>query len=139
MTTILTTTRFNVPTIAAVPSTIQTTLLTTPAQTTANHAPTAYVNIHCSKPYSLAEAAGVGLAAGVVVASIIVLAFIFIRRRQTRTPKISPTISPNVLVTGPMNHNRDEWEKYREGSKDVIVEGNGSLKYKEPPTYMKSV
>jgi hypothetical protein len=55
------------------------------------------------------------------------------------TRKISPTISPNVLVTGPMNHNGDEWEKCREGSKDVIVEGNGSLKYKEPPTYTKSV
>jgi hypothetical protein len=139
MTTILNTTRFNAPTVTAVPSTAQTALLTTPAQTTASHAPTAYVNIHCSKSYSLAEAAGVGIAAGVVVASIIILAFIFIRRRQTRTRKISPTISPNVLVTGPMNHNGDEWEKYREGSKDVIVEGNGSLKYKEPPTYTKSV
>jgi hypothetical protein len=104
-----------------------------------SHALTAYVNIHYSKSYSLAEAAGVGIAAGVVVASIIVLAFIFIRRRQTRTRRISPTISPNVLVTGPMNHNKDEWDKYREGSKDSIVKGNGSLKYKEPPTYTKSV
>jgi len=139
MATILTTTRFNAPTVTAVPSAAQTTLLTTLVQTTASHAPTAYVNIHCSKSYSLAEAAGVGIAAGVVVASIIVLAFIFIRRRQTRTRKISPTISPNVLVTGPVSHNRDEWEKYREGSKGAIVKGNGSLKYKEPPTYTKSV
>jgi hypothetical protein len=115
------------PTVTAVPSTAQATLLTTP------------VNNHCSKSYSLAKAAGVGVAAGVVVASIIVLAFIFIRRRQTRIRKISPTISPNVLVTGPMGHFRDEWEKSREGSKDVIVKGNGSLKNKEPPTYTNSV
>jgi hypothetical protein len=139
MTTVLTTTQSDAPTVTAVPSTAQTTLLTTPAQTTASHAPTAYVNMSCSKSYSLAEAASVGVAAGAVVASIIVLAFIFIRRRQIRTRKISPTISPNVLVTGPMDHNRDEWEKYREGSKDVIVKGNGSLKYKEPPMYTKLV
>jgi hypothetical protein len=139
MTTVLTTTQSDAPTVTAAPSAAQTTLLTTPAQTTASHAPTAYVNMSYSKSYSLAEAAGVGVAAGAVVASIIVLAFIFIRRRQIRTRKISPTISPNVLVTGPMDHNRDEWEKDREGSKDVIVKGNGSLKYKEPPMYTKLV
>jgi hypothetical protein len=38
-----------------------------------------------------------------------------------------------------MSHDRDQWEKYREGSEDVIVEGNAGLKYKEPPTYTKSV
>jgi hypothetical protein len=139
MTTLLTTTRPDAPTVTAVPSTAQTTLQTTPAQTTAIHAPTAYVNISCSKSYSLAEAAGVGVAAGAIVASIIVLAFIFIRRRQTRARKISPTVSPNVLVTGPMDHKRDEWEKDGEGSKDAIVKGNGSLKYKEPPMYTKLV
>jgi hypothetical protein len=93
---------------------------------------------YCSESHSLAMAAGVGIAAGVIVALIIILGFVFIRRRQTRPRKITPTISPNVLVTGPMVDDTHEWEEYHEEPKDV-VRSAGCLMKNEPPMYTKTV
>jgi hypothetical protein len=89
------------------------------------------------KTHSLATAAGVGVGVGVFVATIIILAFAFIRRRQSRARKVLPTISPNVLVTGPMTDDKHEWEEYHEQSKG-LVKGGGNVKHKEPPMYTKS-
>jgi hypothetical protein len=112
---------------------------TTAAVATASAPYCGTVVLH-SKSYSLAEAAGVGIAVGVVAASIIILTFLFIRRRQTRARKTSPTISPNVLVTGPMDHNSSGWEHQSEEPKVVGMKGSGSgsLEHKEPPVYTKS-
>lgn len=91
---------------------------------------------NCPKTHSLATAAGVGVGVGVFVATIIILAFVFIRRRESRARKVLPTISPNVLVTGPMTHDKHEWEEYHEHPKD-LVRGGGSVKHKDPPVYTK--
>jgi hypothetical protein len=92
---------------------------------------------NCPKTHSLATAAGVGIGVGVFVATIIILAFIFIHRRQSRARKVLPTISPNVLVTGPMTEDKHEWEEYHEQPKG-LGRGGGSVKHKDPPTYTKS-
>lgn len=97
---------------------------------------TYYVDGYCPPQHSLAMATGVGVAAGVFVAAIIILAFAFFRRRQTRRRKSSQTISPDVLVTGPMVDNTERWEEYHE-EPQTIVQGRGSLKNKEPPAYAK--
>ena len=91
---------------------------------------------YCDTKHAIAVGAGVGIGVGVLVASIIVLAFIFIRRRQDRARKHSPTISPDVLVTGPGH--KGDWEQYHEEQQEV-VKGEGGLKHKEPPVYIKSV
>jgi hypothetical protein len=108
------------------------------AESTAYSCPFVNIESCTGSGHSLGAAAGVGVAVGATVASIIIGAFFFFRRRQTRARKISPTIAPDVLVRGPLDHDRGEWEEYREESKDV-VQGSGVLKHNEPPTYMKSV
>jgi hypothetical protein len=81
---------------------------------------------NCPKTNSLATAAGVGVGVGVFVATIIILAFVFIHHRQSRARKALPTISPDVLVTGPMTHDKHEWEEYHEQPKG-LVKGGGSV------------
>ncbi|KAE9378717.1 hypothetical protein N431DRAFT_450662 [Stipitochalara longipes BDJ] len=122
--------------------TAQITLLTT-AASTASVAPTrpfvqVGTNNYCPNSHSLAEAAGVGISVGVFAASIVILTFVLIRRHQTRARKISPTIAPDVLVSGPMAHTDRGWEEYVEKSNN-FVPGGGTLKRKEPPMYTKSV
>lgn len=84
-------------------------------------------------------AAGVGIACGIVTAALIILAFVFFRRRQARKARSGPTISPDVLVRGPMGERDDGWEEYREETHGVVDHGKGgSVKGgKEPPHYTK--
>jgi hypothetical protein len=93
---------------------------------------------YCPKTHSLATAAGVGVGVGGFVATIIILAFVFLRRRQSRARKALPTISPNVLVTGPMTHDNHEGEEYHEQPKGLI-KGGGSVKHKDAPMYTEKI
>ncbi|KAN0115437.1 hypothetical protein V8E51_004981 [Hyaloscypha variabilis] len=138
MTTIILTSTATAPVATSSIEPTQMTLLTTAASSVVTTTASAGLDYYCPKSHSLAEAAGVGIAVGALVAAIVIMAFALIRRRQTRARKMSPTIAPDVLVTGPMVDNQGGWEDHREESKNLGSAG-GNPKISEPPTYAKRV